>query len=130
MPDLMSALSGAAEAVKRLRTLSKSVENAEMMTLLADLQDDLANAKLDLANLKAELAQLKGENRDLKERLGKNDNEKPAYKDGAYTFEGDSGYYCTGCFDTQQKKVRLSPLTGGFEALGRWNCPVCKAVLG
>lgn len=130
MSDLLSAIGSAAETVKRLRALSKSVENAEIMTLLADLQGDLADAKLEVVNLKGELAKLTDENRELKERLDKRDTGQPTYQDGAYVFAGDEGHFCTACFDTKQKRIRVSPIDPTFSFAGRWQCPVCKAYLG
>ena len=100
------------------------------MTLLADLQGDLADAKLEVVNLKTELTELKDENRRLKERLDAKEGSKPEHIDGTYVFEGDDGHYCTACFDTTQRKIRLKSETGHFSVFGKWQCPSCKEFFG
>lgn len=51
-------------------------------------------------------------------------------RQGVYwTTDGD-GPFCTACYDTTQRRIRLTELTGHFTAFGKWKCNVCKANYG
>ncbi|MBQ0961964.1 hypothetical protein KAK06_23705 [Ideonella sp. 4Y11] len=127
--DVLATIQNAIEIAGKLRNLSKKIEDAEFRMLVADLSGDLADAKLEVADLKLRLAQSLEESRQLNERLEQRDASKPTLSDGAYKFEGEDGLFCTACFDTLAKKVRVTPLTGAFKTFGKWRCPSCKATL-
>lgn len=129
MTDVVAAIQSAIEIVGRLRTLSKKVEEAEFKMLLADLSSDLAEAKLEVANLKFELADMKQHLQAAESKLQQRESLRPILMDGAYSFDGDTGHYCTACFDTKDKKVRLTRLPPDFCDLGKWQCPACQAIL-
>jgi hypothetical protein len=50
--DIVSTISTSIELAKRLREISKNIENAEFKSLLADLYGELADLKLAGADLK------------------------------------------------------------------------------
>jgi|COG998Drversion2_1049125.scaffolds.fasta_scaffold99459_2 chromosome segregation ATPase len=129
MVDVVQALQSSIEIVKRLRALSKKIEDADFKMLLADLSGELADAKMEVASLKAEIARLSEENQSLSSRLQQKTAGKPIFKDGAYSFEGDEGAYCTACYDVRNQRVRLSKLLPPFDEFGKWECPSCKAIL-
>jgi len=128
--DVISSIQSAIEIAGKLRDLSKKIEDADFKMLLADLSSELADAKLEVANLKIALAESLEENDSLKKSLNLKSTQIPSVSDGAYAFEGEEGLFCTACFDTAQKKVRVTPLTGAFRHFGKWRCPACKASLG
>jgi hypothetical protein len=128
--DVIASIQHAIEIAGKLRTLSKTVENADFKMLLADLSSDLADAKLHVAELKIQLAKAVEENQRLTETLNRRDTAKPSLSEGAYKFDGEEGLFCTACFDTQSKRVRVTALTGAFRTFGKWRCPSCKATLG
>ncbi|MGV2862947.1 hypothetical protein [Achromobacter sp. AGC39] len=130
MTDVVAAIQSAIDIVGKLRALSKKVEDADFKMLLADLSSELADAKLEVANLKVSLAELTEVNQELMEKFARKTNETPALSDGAYSFTGQDGLFCTACFDTKQQKVRVTPLTGAFRTFGKWRCPSCKENLG
>lgn len=130
MIEAIQAIQTSIEIVGKLRELAKKVGDADFKMLLADLFSELGDAKLETANLKSELASLRQENSDLKQRLEQRDNSKAIYADSVYRFEGEDGHFCTSCYDTGQRKIRVSPLTGPFKAIGKWQCPACKATFG
>lgn len=129
MSDVVMAIQSAIEIVGKLRALSKKLEDAEFKMLLADLSGELADAKLEVANLKMELAKTKEKLQEKGELLHRKENEKPTLCDGAYQFPGDSGFFCTACYDTKRLKVRVTALSGPFTDFGKWECPSCKAIL-
>lgn len=130
MADVVAAIQSAIDIVGKLRALSKKVEDADFKMLLADLSSELADAKLEVANLKVSLAEATESNQKLTEQLTRKTNEAPVFNDGAYSFAGQDGLFCTACFDTKQQKVRVTPLTGPFRTFGKWKCPSCGASLG
>jgi hypothetical protein len=130
MVDVLSTLQHAIEIAGKLRALSKRVEDADFKMLVADLTGDLADAKLEAANLKGEVARLADENRELKAKLEQRDSSKPDLNEGAYTFAGEKGHFCTACFDVQKVRVRVTRLSPPFDTFGRWECPSCHAILG
>lgn len=127
--NIIATLQNAIEIAGKLRMLSKRVEDADFSMLIADLTNELADAKLEAANIKGELADARTKLLDLEQRIATKIASKPKFEDGAYLFEGESGSFCTACFDTKSQRVRLSKLQPPFDDLGRWECPACKAIL-
>lgn len=130
MSDIVTAIQSSIEIVSRLRKLSKKIEDAEFKMLIADLSSELADAKLEAANLKIELAQLKEQHQEQALLLARRAIEKPIVCEGAYQFEGDTGFFCTACYDVHQRKVRVSLLSSPFSEMAKWECPSCHALLG
>jgi hypothetical protein len=128
--DVIASLQSAIEITTKLRALSKKIEDADFKMLLADLSNDLADAKLEMANLKIALAEALEENEQHKKLINQKSSQAPKLSDGAYSFDGEDGLFCTACFDTKSLKVRVSPLNGPFRTFGKWSCPACKAHLG
>ncbi|HEY0884171.1 MAG TPA: hypothetical protein VGE20_02755 [Ramlibacter sp.] len=128
--DVLSSLQHAIDIAGKLRALSKKVEDADFKMLVADLSNDLADAKLEAATLKGELARLTDANRELQGKLAQRDAAKPDLNEGAYTFSGEKGHFCTACFDVRRERVRVTRLSPPFDTFGRWECPSCHAILG
>lgn len=127
--DVIASIQNAMNILGKLRALGKKVEDAEFKMLLADLSSEMADAKLEVANLKDEVASLQRENITLRERLSARSAQKPEFSEGAYVFAGEAGHFCTACFDSNDKKVRLTQLPAPFDDFGRWQCPSCHAIL-
>jgi hypothetical protein len=123
--DIISSLSNSITLVQRLRVISKNIAEAEFKNLLADLSSDLADVKLEAATLKERVAVLQEENRLLKATTPDKEDKPIGTKWGCYQFINDDGLYCTGCWDSQRKKIRTNRVTSRFRA-----CPVCKATIG
>lgn len=123
--DIVSTINNSMVIVTRLREIAKNVSHAEFKNLLADLSNELADAKLQMAALKEDMAALRQENEQLKASALTNKEEPSGVKWGCYQFAGDDGLYCTACYDTKGKKIRISRATSRHRM-----CPVCQAVLG
>lgn len=123
--EIISSVSNSIGLVKRLREISKNIEEAEFKNLLADLSNELADIKLEAAGLKEKLVTLQEENRILKSTTPDKEEKPIGTKWGCYIFENDDGLYCTGCWDSQRKKIRTNRATSRFRS-----CPVCKAAIG
>lgn len=121
MSGVLKQLSDASELAKRLinlTTLSRDVEAKEMISQL----------QLRLAELRGQFAELLEENHDLRKQL-QNRHELPSVQlgdHGLYYTENGDGPFCTTCFDSDQKLVRVTELGAVFRTHGKWRCGVCK----
>jgi regulator of replication initiation timing len=123
--DIITSIGTSITLAKRLREISKNIEDAEFKNLLADLSSELSDLKLEAASLKERLATLQEENALLKE-TAQPVNEKPiGRKWGCYQFEGDDGLYCPACWDSKRKKSSTTRVSSQFRL-----CSVCRAPLG
>ncbi|MFY1852999.1 hypothetical protein ACOTBX_13495 [Achromobacter xylosoxidans] len=130
MVEVLNAIQTALEASKKLRDLSKKIEDAEIKMLFATLQEGLADAKLLAVELKDQLASARAENADLKEKLEARDSARPTLDGIGYRFAGDDGLYCTACFDDKNKRIRLTKMGGAFADIASHRCPACRASYG
>lgn len=118
--EYLAALNNSIDLAKRLKEISKNIKDAEFKQVLADLYNELGDVKIQMASLKEQIAELKEENHALK--IAKPENkEKPTLVDQWYEFEGDDGRFCTGCYDSQGKKIRVTEFIANVYA-----CPVCN----
>lgn len=98
--DIISPINNSLTLITRLREISKSINEAEVKNVLADLSLELADAKLAAADLKMEILNLKEENSELKAQ--QIPREKPSIEKNCYYFDDDiSRLYCTACFDSK-----------------------------
>lgn len=95
--------------------------------MLAELTSKLADAKLEAAGLKEQLARMKEENQKLSDLVKKRSTDVPMLVGNVYKFDGELGSFCTGCYESGGKKIRLTSMAGFFGHIGAWKCPVCKA---
>ncbi|CUK22723.1 Uncharacterised protein [Achromobacter sp. 2789STDY5608615] len=101
--DIISIIGTSIGLAQRLREISKNVADAEFKNLLADLSSELAHAKLEAASLKEKLAALQEENALLKQTVSPSAEKPSGRKWGCYQFEGESGLFCPGCWDSKRK---------------------------
>ncbi|WP_155942752.1 hypothetical protein [Pseudoxanthomonas suwonensis] len=123
--DILTTVGTTITIAKRLREISKNIEDAEFKNLLADLSSELADIKLEAAALKERLATLQEENLLLKATAQPADESPIGRKDGCYQFTGDDGLYCPGCWDSKRKKSSTTKAIRGFRL-----CSVCQAPIG
>lgn len=125
MDDIIGTISGAVAIVKQLLPLIPQSKGNEAQLLISDLQ-------LNLAQVKTTLADLINENRELKSQIKALTSSKKSVtiKDGLYYAENGNGPYCTACFDTKDKLVLLTELSGHWTAFGKYKCNSCQAKYG
>lgn len=128
--DIMSTIQSSMEIAGKLRELSKKIQDAEFSMLLADLSCNLADAKLEVAELKQQIATLKEQILKQAEQLANRQVSKPKFEDGGYRFVDDDAIYCTGCWDSNERKIRLSAVQEDFRFAGKWRCPSCSSHFG
>jgi hypothetical protein len=123
--DIITTISTSINLAKRLREISKNIEDAEFKNLLADLSSELADLKLEAAALKEHIARLQEENTLLKKTAQPSDEKPSGRKWGCYQFKGDSGLYCPACWDSKRKKSSTTRVNANLR-----HCPVCNAHIG
>jgi regulator of replication initiation timing len=138
--DITTAIRGVSsgiDAVKKLADLAVKTQNIELREGILNLReqlleakDALLDAKEQVSSYKQENTALKTENEKLKEELEKG-QEKKFYlsDDGLYYTEDafNDGPFCTACYDSERKAIRVSETPVALQALGKYKCPVCKA---
>ena len=103
----------------KVRDLTKTMEQVEIKTAVAELANELADLQFQLAELKTQVFDLQEENARLK---GRESSEKPKVEYSCYKFEGDKNLYCPGCYDTTGRKHLMVGQEEGFGL----KCSVCK----
>jgi Predicted nucleotide-binding protein containing TIR-like domain len=62
-----------------------------------------------------------------KSLTSKNKSSEIVVKQGLYWNSDDDGPFCTTCYDTTQKLIRLTEVTSAFRTFGRLRCNFCKS---
>ncbi len=121
MPDIFDTLKKAFDLTKQLIELADAAKNAHAKMVTADLQ-------VQLAELKVRLAGLLDENTQLKTDLKKAQSTEPevVLKEGLYYHANGDGPFCTLCYDSNHKLIRVAKLTHTMTILGKWRCGICK----
>jgi len=123
--DIIATIGTSISLAKRLREISKNIEDAEFKNLLADLSSELADLKLEAAALKEHVAELQQENALLKQTAQPASEAPVGRKWGCYQFEGDDHLYCPACWNSMRKKSSTTRVNTRFRL-----CSVCQAPLG
>lgn len=119
--DVVGGISGAIKLVVKAKELADKLKNLELKGVVVDLQSQLLDLKEEIIALREENIQLK-ESQKKQEALP-----EMTVKDGLYFKPDGDGPFCTGCFDTQGRLVRLAEHEKRVQRLvGRWHCPGCR----
>ncbi|MGF1850533.1 hypothetical protein L4C44_01410 [Vibrio satsumensis] len=129
MSDVLGSIGQAIGLAKRLREISKNIEDAEFKNLLADLNLELADTKLALADVMEQNYQLKSEVNELKNSQGNNLNQL-IFKEFAYYTQDEDGPFCSACYEVKNQQIRLAKVTGSFATFGHHKCPSCDEYYG
>ena len=119
--SVFSGIKASIALVRKLTEITKSMKQAKLKGLIAELANNLADTNMHMAALKNEIAELQEENNALKNKA---DGERPKVRWGCYVFDGDENLYCPACFDTKGKKH----LTTRIDTMKR-RCSVCQTEL-
>lgn len=125
MTDVISTVTTAISLTKQLLGLAVVAKDANAKLVIADLQ-------LQLAELKTRLAELIDENNQLKTEIKKSSTSETEViiKDGVYYKPNGDGPFCTACYDSNRKMIRVTELGEVFHDIGKWQCNVCGATFG
>lgn len=134
MPDIgyagaaLGAVSQALDAAKTLMELGKRLDNAEILSRVADLSLSLAEIKIQLAEALEERLQLQGEIEKLKSVAVMRKN---LVRDGnVYKFREPvagfgEGPFCMRCFDADGLLVNLV-IYASMGGAKKWRCDECS----
>jgi len=117
------------DALKKLTDLAVKTQNIELQEGILELRGQLLEIKESLLEAKEENFNLREENKEMKRKLTDLETqpqEKLLFKSGLYYKEGSDEALCTACYDGNQKKIRVTEMTGAASLAGKYRCPVCK----
>lgn len=133
MPDIglvvqgIEALKHASEILRVLRAADSALETAELKLKVAELAEAVATARLALLDAQGEIQTLKGQVADLSDDARR----RLVKRDGVYFVKengGEAGPFCPRCFEADGRRMPLTSFSSAFTAIGKYNCPQCKAV--
>jgi hypothetical protein len=122
----LEAIKQAADIVKALRRADSVYEKAELKLKIGELAEALATARLGMIEAQSEVQELK----DQIARTSEAARSKVIRRDGVYFIRDDeheSGPLCPRCYEADGRRMPLTKFTAAFAAIGKYNCPQCKA---
>lgn len=125
--SILGDVSGVIGLVKKAKELADELKNIELKTVIVDLQGKLLD-------LKEEIVELREENARLAQQVKQAPVAALPAKDtvtlrGGLYYKADDGPFCTACYDTGEKFIRVTNATRDeAKLIGiRHKCPVCRA---
>lgn len=137
--EVYQALTAGRSAIDSLKMLSqyanevKDVQKrGEFMRIIGESSVELAETQIRLAEQMRVNDELKEEIKALKNELENIQNPEMQFvwKGGLYYREDGDGPFCTACYDSDRKSIRVSEAPSMVRSIGshRYRCNVCKAV--
>jgi hypothetical protein len=132
--ELFQAISAGKAVVDGLKTLATYADEVkdigkrgEFMRIIGELSLDLAETQIKLSDRIREIDGLREQVNSLQKEIEnlKNPETKLVIKDGLYYGPDNDGPFCTGCYDSKQKIIRLTKRSDAFRVLGIYKCPAC-----
>jgi len=125
MVELMTGVSTAIDIARKLKQASDAIKDSESKLLIAELINQLAELKITCSELLTENSELKNALNEIKKQKMAN----VVLVGDIYMSEND-GPYCTSCWDSKNKKIRLKEqITDLINITGhRYICPVCSTM--
>jgi hypothetical protein len=137
--EIFQAITASKTAIDGLRTLSsyanevKDVnKRGEFMRIIGELSLELAETQMRLAERIRESDELRGQVSSLQKEIEslKNPEMQLVFREGSYYTTSNDGPFCTGCYDSERKMIRLSEMPQAMRPLGTYVCPKCKNKYG
>jgi hypothetical protein len=139
MSEVFQAISAGKAAIDGLKSLAQYADEVkdvskrgEFMRIIGELSIELAETQVKLADRITENHELKSQVVTLQKKIEtlENPNSTLTIKDGVYYTSENDGPFCTGCYDSNKKTIRLSELPRAMRVLGKYTCPICEAKYG
>lgn len=121
MTDIVTSVTAAVGLTRQLVDLASIAKDAKAKAIVADLQLELAEVKIRLAELIEQNLQLKTELKNAKSQ----ETDLKLRGDLYYKTDGD-GPFCTCCYDSDRKLIRVIPLSAHFHVIAKFRCNVCE----
>lgn len=135
--EVYQALTAGRSAIDSLKMLSQYAgevkdiqKRGEFMRIIGESSIELAETQIRLAEQMRVNDELEEEIKTLKKEIEnlQNPETQLVLKDGLYYRDDEDGPFCTACYDSKGKSIRVSAMPQAMNALGRYRCNVCKAV--
>jgi hypothetical protein len=132
--ELFQAIGAGKSVLDGLKTLATYAEDVkdigkqgEFMRIIGELSLDLAETQIKLSDKIREIDGLREQVNGLQKEIEKlkDPETKLVIKNGLYYGPDDDGPFCTGCYDSKQKIIRLTKRSETFRVLGIYKCPSC-----
>lgn len=120
MTDVVSTVGTAIGLAGKLWKLAEATKDVELRSAIVDLRAELVSIKEQVVELTEDRNRLRNE---LKTQMSL----KPELQvrgDLYFKADGD-GPFCTACFDSSQRLVRVTPQKPPFDHFGAFKCNVC-----
>ena len=130
--ELLTQFATVAETIRQLTLISKSFGDTDAKLALANVHNQLADVNIELATLKTKMAELINENLELRIELkelklaSESSTPEMTLKGDLYFDKSGDGPFCTACFDTTRKPIRVVAQNPMFDDFGKHRCPICK----
>ena len=137
--ELFQAIGAGKAVVDGLKTLATYADEVkdiskrgEFMRIIGELSLNLAETQIKLSERMREVDELREQVSNLNKEIEslKDPETKLIIKDGLYYKPDDDGPFCTGCYDSKQKTIRLTKRSNSFRVLGIYRCPACGSTYG
>jgi hypothetical protein len=139
MSEIFQAISATKAAIDGVRSLHQYADEVKDVSKRGEFMRIIGELSLELAETQIKLSGHIRENDELKEQLVtlqkkveilENPNLTLTIKDGLYYNSENDGPFCTGCYDSRKKTIRLSELPRAQKAFGKYKCPICNVNYG
>jgi hypothetical protein len=137
--EIFQSVSAGKAAIDGLKLLAQYADEVKDVSKRGEFMRIIGELSLELAETQIKLSGHIRENDELKEQLGtlqkkietlENPNSTLTIKDGVYYNSESDGPFCTGCYDSKKKTIRLSELPSVMRVLGKYQCPICNVYYG
>ena len=137
--ELFQAIGTAKAVADGLKTLISYADeikdigkHGEFMRVIGQLKSDLAESQAGLSKKTREVDELSEQVNTLKKEVEslKNPDTKLTIRGGLYYGSDNDGPFCTGCYDSNRKTIRVTKVASDFLVLGTHKCPICKNYAG
>jgi hypothetical protein len=137
--EIFQAISATKATIDGLKSLSQYAEEVKDITKRGEFMNIIGDLKIQLGETQIRVSDYIRENGELKEQVAtlqkkietlENPDSKLIIKNGLYYTSEDDGPFCTGCYDSDRKTIRLSEMPLALKRLGKFECPKCKSKYG
>jgi hypothetical protein len=108
--DVFSGVKNAIALVVKAKQLADQLKNLELKQVIVDLQSQLVDLKEEIVNFREENLALKAQVQRLSAAP------EVVVRDGLYFKNDGDGPYCTQCYDSEKKLIRVAELAGHLKA--------------
>jgi hypothetical protein len=123
----LTSLKSATTILKGVIAADASLKNAELKMQIAELATALVDARTAILEAQEEMHGLRAQIAEL--RHAEEISEALTLRENVYwqpKASGEDGPFCTRCFDSEKKLIRVHMQPPEFQDFGKRRCPECK----